>query len=371
MKTPDGPLPRNRVLFLSPEPPLAGTGGGGLRSASVLEYLRSKYFVDVISFSLRHHSKSVPARIWRNTARLARSVPPLFDRYAGYEDQIRQQVGETRYNIGVVEHFWCASYEPALRACCTRLVLDLHNIESELALSHALAARWPASWVSRRFGESYKRLEKEWLPRFDTLLVASEEDRLRVDHPRACVYPNALPEIEQPDVPEENCIVFSGNLEYHPNVEAVRWFRDNVWPHIGGAEWRLVGRNGHAVQKLLRGNARIRVIGPVTDAMTEIARAKICIVPLLSGSGTRFKILEAWAAGRAVVSTSIGAEGLGACNGEHLVIANDPAEFASAINKLLEDAALRRRLGEAGRELYLENYTWPVAWKQLEASADL
>jgi glycosyltransferase involved in cell wall biosynthesis len=151
----------------------------------------------------------------------------------------------------------------------------------------------------------------------------------------------------------------------------VRWFRDNVWPHIGGAEWRLVGRNGHAVQKLLRGNARIRVIGPVTDAMTEIARAKICIVPLLSGSGTRFKILEAWAAGRAVVSTSIGAEGLGACNGEHLVIANDPAEFASAINKLLEDAALRRRLGEAGRELYLENYTWPVAWKQLEASADL
>jgi glycosyltransferase involved in cell wall biosynthesis len=104
----------------------------------------------------------------------------------------------------------------------------------------------------------------------------------------------------------------------------------------------------------------------VDDALAEIAACAVAIVPLLSGSGTRFKILEAWAAERAVVSTSIGAEGLGAGDGEHLLIANDAAAFAQAIAGLLDDAALRRKLGAAGRALYLEKFTWPAAWRMLE-----
>jgi glycosyltransferase involved in cell wall biosynthesis len=298
-------------------------------------------------------------------------VPPLFDRYSRYEDQIRQNIGESKYALGVVEHFWCASYAPVLRTRCERLVLDLHNIESELARSYGKSAPWPASWASARFAAAYQRLEREWLPRFDTLLVASEEDRRRVNHTRVCVYPNALPEISLPLEQEEDCIVFSGNLEYHPNVEAVRWFHTSVWPQIRGVEWRLVGRNAHAVVPLISGDKRISAVGPVSDAVAELRRAKICVVPLLSGSGTRFKILEAWAAARAVVSTSMGAEGLGACHGEHLLIADDPAAFASQINQLLSDAALRRRLGDAGRAWYLKNFTWPVAWKRLEECAGL
>ena len=371
MTTPGVSSGRASTLFLSPEPPVAGSGGGGLRSASLLEYLRSKYSVDVTGFSLRRHSKIIPARAWRNLARLARGVPPLFDRYSGYEGQIRKSIGGSKYAWGVVEHFWCASYEPVLRTCCDRIVLDLHNIESELALSYGNAAPWPSSWASVRFADAYRRLEREWLPRFDTLLVASDEDRGRVNHPSVCVYPNALPEIPLPQEREEDCIVFSGNLEYHPNVEAVRWFRANVWPHVQRAEWRLVGRNEHAIERMIRGDSRIRTVGPVDDAITELARAKICVVPLLSGSGTRFKILEAWAAARAVVSTSIGAEGLGARHGEHLLIADDPASFASAINQLLADAALRKGLGESGRAWYLKNFTWRVAWKRLEECAGL
>lgn len=170
--------------------------------------------------------------------------------FFGYEPQIAAALHD-RYDVGVVEHFWCATYAPLLRACCDRLVLDLHNIESELARTHAQAARWPTSWASQRFADSYQRLERKWLPEFDVILTASEEDRRRVSHPDVRVFPNALPELARPRVAEANAIVFSGNLEYHPNVEAVRWFRTKIWPRVReGApevEWRLVGSNPEAV----------------------------------------------------------------------------------------------------------------------------
>jgi glycosyltransferase involved in cell wall biosynthesis len=359
-----------KALFLSPEAPVAGTGGGGLRSASLLAYLRQKYAVDVVDFTLRPHSSSVPARVLRNAMRLVRGVPPLFDRYSGYEAQLQSRLADSAYALGVVEHFWCASYASLLRAHCGRLVLDLHNIESELARTHARAAAWPASWASARFAETYRTLEQKWLPKFDTVLVASEEDRRRIDHPHILIYPNALQEQTAVRSQEEDCIVFSGNLEYHPNIEAVRWFRSRVWPLLRercpSVEWRLVGRNPEAIAFVTRGDTRIRAVGPVEDAVVEIARAKVCVVPLLSGSGTRFKILEAWAAERAVVSTSIGAEGLGACDREHLLIADDPPAFVTAIESVLSDTELRQRLGQAGAALYRDRFTWTAAWKNLK-----
>ncbi len=363
-------MTNSRAFFLSPEPPVVGAGGGGLRSASLLAYLRRKYSVDVADFTLRPHSRSVPARVWRNALRLARGVPPLFDRYSGYEAQLESRLADATYALGVVEHFWCASYAPVLRPHCGRLILDLHNIESELARSHARAASWPASWASARFAETYRNLERRWLPEFDAVLVASEEDRRSLQHPHVLVYPNALQERAAVHSPEEDCVVFSGNLEYHPNIEAVRWFRTRVWPLLRErcpqVEWRLVGKNPEAVALFTRGDERIRVVGPVEDAVAEIARAKACVVPLLSGSGTRFKILEAWAAARAVVSTSIGAEGLGARDDEHLLIADDPAAFAAAVERVLNDVGLRRRLGQAGSALYREQFTWAAAWRRLE-----
>ncbi len=134
-------LSDQHALFLSPEAPVPGSGGGGLRSASLLEYLRQLYSVDVFDFTLRRHSKSFAAKAWRNSMRLLRGVPPLFDRYSGYEDQLSARIGTAKYALGVVEHFWCAGYAPLLRAHCRTLVLDLHNIESELAQTHAKAAR--------------------------------------------------------------------------------------------------------------------------------------------------------------------------------------------------------------------------------------
>jgi glycosyltransferase involved in cell wall biosynthesis len=369
-----GACSENNALFVSPEAPVAGSGGGGLRSASLLEYLRSKYQVQVAGFTLPRHSKGTAARVWRNAWRFVRGAPPLFDRYSGHEAQLGPFFDRC-YAVGVIEHFWCASYITALRPHCDRVVLDLHNIESELARTHALATGGLQGIAGKRFASAYAKLERRWIPEFDLVLVASEEDRRRIDHPSVHIFPNALPEVPRPNVAETDSIVFSGNLEYHPNIEAVRWFHTEVWGRTAGlagclgghpAKWRLIGRNPEAVASIVAGDPNIDLIGAVDDAITEIARSKIAIVPLLSGSGTRFKILEAWAAARPVVSTTIGAEGLGARTGEHLLIADNATGFAAAIARLLEDPALRRRLGEAGRALYLDRFTWTAAWRALD-----
>jgi glycosyltransferase involved in cell wall biosynthesis len=337
-----------------------------LRSASLLEYLRTKYDVQVASFTVPHHAKHFAARAWRNGLRFARGVPPLIDRFAGFEGQLALN---GRYRVAVIEHFWCAPYADAIRPHCDILVLDLHNIESALAATHARATGGLEALVHRRFAHAYEKLEREWIPKFDIVLTTSEDDRARIEHPNVVVYPNALPVIEAPSVAEENCIVFSGNLEYHPNIEAVRWFASAVWPTVREQNqeltWNLVGRNPEAIRALVKGDTRVREIGPVDDAVAAIAAARVVVVPLLSGSGTRFKILEAWAAKRAVVSTTIGAEGLGARDSEQLLIADDASNFAGAVQTLLDDPARARKIGEAGRALYLDRYTWPAAWKKL------
>jgi glycosyltransferase involved in cell wall biosynthesis len=126
-----------------------------------------------------------------------------------------------------------------------------------------------------------------------------------------------------------------------------------------------VGRNQHAVRRFTDGDRRIELTGPVPDAVAELASAQVAVVPLLAGSGTRLKIMEAWAAGRAVVSTSLGAEGLDVRHGKHLLLADDPAGFAAAVSKLLESEELRGQLGAAGRALYERCYTWEAAWAGL------
>jgi polysaccharide biosynthesis protein PslH len=132
--------------------------------------------------------------------------------------------------------------------------------------------------------------------------------------------------------------------------------------------WRLIGKNPEAVSRHVRGDPRIQVVGPVDSAVEALAAVQVAVVPLRSGSGTRVKILEAWAASRPVVSTTLGAEGLPARDGENLILADEPGQFAAAVSALLESAALRKRLGSAGRHLYEREFTWDAAWLELAAA---
>jgi glycosyltransferase involved in cell wall biosynthesis len=379
----------SNALLIAPEAPYPLVGGGALRTASVLQYLARHYAVDVILFQpaqlperlarrvhvieLPVHARNVVARAVRNAGRLARRVPPLVDRFAGFGDRVAAAIAGEHYDVAVIEHFWCAPYWEQAAPVSNVTILDLHNIESVLHERCARTETATQAVAHRAFQKICRSLEEKWLPRFTYLLAASEDDAklLRTIAPGAQVltYPNALPLTPLPAHCEEDVVVFSGNLEYHPNISAVRYFRREIWPGLRarwpGLVWRLVGKNPQAVAQYTGGDARIELTGPVPDAVSELARAKVALVPLLAGSGTRVKILEAWAAGVPIVSTPLGAEGLPARDGEHLLLAGDASSFQEAVSALLASPALRDRIGRAGRYLFEQKFTWEAAWSSL------
>jgi glycosyltransferase involved in cell wall biosynthesis len=388
----------NSALFISAENPYPLAGGGALRSASLLNFLARRYAVDMIAFlepgsadprgaipaglirrlhvvDLPPHARHALARAARNAGRLARRVPPLMDRFAGFGSQIAAATHGQRYELAVIEHFWCAPYWEQAAAVSDVTILDLHNIESVLHARCALAGKGAPAVAHRAFQNICRSLEEKLLPRFSYLLAASIPDAelLRIISPgsKVLVYPNSIPLVPMPPRSEENVIVFSGNLEYHPNISAVRYFREGIWPSLRarwpGLVWRLVGKNPRAVAKIVSGDARIELRGPVEDAVLELSRAQVAIVPLLAGSGTRVKIIEAWAAGVPVVSTPLGAEGLGCVAGKHLLMAEGALAFQDAVSSLLASPALRDRIGRAGRYLFEREFTWESAWKSLQS----
>lgn len=387
------------ALVLAPEAPYPLAGGGALRTASLLHYLARTHAVDLVVFrqpgaphpadalpkglvrrlivlDLPAHRRSVAARTLRNAARLARRAPPLVDRFSGFGAEIARHLNGFRYDLGVVEHFWCAPYWKELAPQCGRTLLNLHNVESELHRSCAGADRGAAGFAHSVFHKVALELERDWLPRYSEILAASEADALRAraiaPAAQVSVYPNAIPAVGLPpaaDASEPEAVAFSANFEYHPNRSAVRFFRYEVWPRLRDRwprlVWRLIGKNPQAVEDFTSGDPRIQVTGPVEDAVRELARAQVAVAPLLSGSGTRLKIIEAWAAGLPVVSTSVGAEGLPARDGETLLLADSGRAFAAAVSRLLASPDLRRRLGTCGRNLVEQRFTWEAAWKTL------
>ncbi len=388
--------PRPRAVILSPEVPYPLAGGGSLRTASLLHGLARAYDLDLIVFrqtgaadpsdllpaglvqrvstiDLPPNGRSLAARSFRNTLRLVRHVPPLVDRFSGFEREVAAAVHGQQYDLGVIEHFWCAPYWEQLSAVCGRTVLDLHNVESVLHERCSRTEAGAAAFAHRIFARAAAKLEHQWLPRFSSILAASDCDRnwILAGSPglQVTLYPNAVPLPPLPICERRHALVFSGNLEYHPNVSAVRFFRQEVWPSLRerwpGLVWRIVGRNPRAVEAWTKGDPRIEVSGPVKDAIGELARAEIAVVPILAGSGTRLKILEAWAAGLPVVSTTLGAEGLPVRDGHHLLLADGAEHFAGQVSRLLQDSGLRRDLARTGRSLLESEFTWEKAWASL------
>jgi polysaccharide biosynthesis protein PslH len=382
--------------MLAPETPYPMRGGGALRTASLLHYLAQAHHVDLVVFrqpgaanpseamppglvrrltviDLPANRRGLAARALRNSARMARRVPPLVDRFAGFDAHIAHAVEGRRYAVGVIEHSWCAGYHEAIAPVCEKTILDLHNVESVLHARCAATDPPAAALAHRVFEIASLEFERRWLPRFSQVLAASESDSAAVSAVASAanvrVYPNAIPARPIPAETRRHAIVFSGNMEYHPNRGAVRFFRRQVWPQLRDSDpnlvWRLVGKNADAVRVFTEDDPRIEATGEVEDAITELARAEVAIVPLLAGSGTRLKILEAWSAATPVVSTSIGAEGLPVCDAEHLLLADGAEAFSHAITRLLKCTELRQRLGFSGRSLLEKEFTWEKAWDRL------
>jgi glycosyltransferase involved in cell wall biosynthesis len=158
-------------------------------------------------------------------------------------------------------------------------------------------------------------------------------------------------------------------MDWMPNQDGVAYFIDRIFPHIrrkipGAAFWAVGRRPPRSMQALASGN--VVVTGAVDDIRPYLAKAAVCVVPLRSGSGTRIKIFEAMAMGKAVVSTTMGAEGLPVRHGENILLVDAPADFARQVVQLLRDPEGRARLGRTARRLVEENYGWPAVAAHFE-----
>lgn len=209
----------------------------------------------------------------------------------------------------------------------------------------------------------WRELQRRAVEAADAVVVCSELDRGRLGAPTAAVVPNGYPDPDEPvgttAVGDPPTVVLPGLLTYAPNADAARWLAEDVRPHlqdaVPGVQIRLVGSFDQRVADLdeLDGVTLTGFVDEITD---ELARADVVAVPVRIGSGTRVKILEAFAHGIPVVSTSLGCEGLGASDGVQLRIADDAASFAAACATLLTDTEQRDALRASGRRHYEERF---------------
>jgi glycosyltransferase involved in cell wall biosynthesis len=261
------------------------------------------------------------------------------------------------------------------------LVLDEHNVEFDLARQQA-SGELQLGPARRLFNAvNWKKLRREEIElwkRFDGVSFCSAEDeacaKRLVPSIRSAVVPNSVdvhyfaPRPADPK-PDGRTLLFLGALNYFPNVDGVLHLLKHIWPAIANrhpdARLEIVGQYPTAELLAFRG-PRVEFTGRVDDVRPHLAAAAMTIAPLRIGGGTRFKILEAMSMAKAVVATSIGAEGIDAQHGRHLLLADDPAAFAAAAARLLDDPGLAQRLGREGRALVEARYSWEASVRPLE-----
>jgi glycosyltransferase involved in cell wall biosynthesis len=248
-----------------------------------------------------------------------------------------------------------------------RSALPIREGASRGPLRRGVARLWTAEDVRR-----WRRLHRLVARRSTATVVCSELDARRSGLPGVRVVPNGYPSPERPvgrlAVSSPPIVMFQGTLRYPPNADAARYLVEEVGPRLRAlvpdAQIRLVGVAPPALTDL-DDPPTVTLTGRVTDITDELSRADIILIPLRYGSGTRVKILEAFAHRIPVVSTSIGAEGLEVRPGTHLLVADDPDGLATACARLLGDDALRHALIEKAHDLFVERYRASVIQEEI------
>ena len=258
------------------------------------------------------------------------------------------------------------------------VVLFEHNVE--YLIWKRLAELETSPWKRVLFEMEWRKVrarEADACRQADLTVAVSEDDKKRLLELGADIRATAIPTgvdtaYFKPggftEIPAR--LVFSGSMDWHPNEDAVCYFVENVLPRIQadvpGTSFTIVGRNPGARVRDLASRPGVDVTGTVDDVRPAIGAANVYVVPLRAGSGTRIKIFEALAMGKAVVSTTVGAEGLALESGRHFLAADTPHDFAQSVIRLLRDPARRQALGDAGRALVEANYSWATVARQFE-----
>jgi polysaccharide biosynthesis protein PslH len=251
-------------------------------------------------------------------------------------------------------------------------VLSHHNLESELLFRRAAHSRNPlARWYLCLQAQKLKRYEQRMIPQFKINVTVSPKDlegiRLMANGGTTILVPNGTDTVFfSPQVaPQTPSLIFAGGLNWLPNVDAMIHFCKAIFPIIAAevpdVRMKIIGANPPAgLQKISKKNTSIEILGFVPDIRVYMASAAVYVVPLRIGGGTRLKILDALAMGKAVVSTTVGAEGLALQDGVNILIGDTDEAFAQKVVGLLKNPVVRKSIGDAGRLTVERKYSWKV-----------
>jgi glycosyltransferase involved in cell wall biosynthesis len=386
-----------RILWVKADKLLPVQNGGNIRSYHLLRYLALHHDLTFYSYYAGERdvdyeqtlARELPGAVAVCTGKkeltgLARGLhylghlgaqPPYAVRRfadARVQRDISTRFAERSFDVAVCDFLDAAVNFPADLEVPS--VLFQHNVESEIWRRHAETAGNPVKKLM--YGIEFRKMlryEKSTVQNFRHVIAVSENDRSLmtkwVEADRITVVPTGVdlaqytpdPSISTSHKSDSAALVtFVGAMDWEPNADGAEYFCNEVWPaikaEVPAARFRIVGRNpGRRVQKLASDS--VEVTGRVPSVVEYLRESAVVIVPLRIGGGTRLKIYEAMAAGKAVVSTTVGAEGLNIHHGRDIILADDARAFSQAVIMLMRDGELRRRYEKAAAET-AARYDW-------------
>lgn len=394
-------MARRRLLFMCQTLPYPPDGGVAIRSYNILRLLGRRYDVTALTFYRKATAVDIPSSIaaLRQVVSVVEAFPieqeysvarrlrdhtlstvrrRVYTVYAywsaAYANRLRDLIRSERFDLVHVDSLDLSGYLPLLHN--NAVICTHHNIESQLLMrrsiveAHALRSRY-----LRMQAVLMAREERKWSRRVPLNVVVSPEDKAELQRlapdARVTVVPNGVDigKFQPVDAPSHG-IVFVGGMTWFPNKDALDYFAGDILPLI-----RAAGCADRAtwVGRALAGSTDtyralgVTLTGYVEDIRPYVAAAACYVVPLRVGGGTRLKILDAWAMGKAVVSTSVGCEGLEARDGWNILIRDTPEQFANAVMRVLEDPRLRDHLGKNARLTAERTYSWEVIGEHMYA----
>jgi len=383
-------VPRTvRVLWVKAGGFLPLDAGGKIRSYHTVKNIARHWTTTVITFYPEEREDqnptlqgivdkliTVPLRSRSRAAvygaALLGSRPFMFERFCRPEVEraVAAELEDGKYDVVICDFVLACGVVPR-EVDATKIVFT-HNVESRIWERHyKVAENFPRRLVAKREWRLLEDLEHRYLGEADAVLAVSEADRAEfvswdIAPEKVFSVPTGVDTSffePQPEISQSGTLVFVGSMDWMPNQDGILFFLDEIYPLVQkkcpGVKLQVVGRR--PPPRILEECSRhpsVSVTGWVKDIREYLAEADACVVPLRVGSGTRLKIFEAMAMGKAVISTTIGAEGLPVTDRKNILIADKAADFADGTVELLQDRVKREGLGKGARTLVEENYSW-------------
>lgn len=387
-----------KVLQLCNKPPYPPVDGGTMAMNSITQGLLSKGCeVKVLTVETDKH----PAKMDASTEEYRRktnfevvyvdlgvkAVPAMTAMLCGesyhvkryvcqaFAEKLRSILEQEEFDIVHVESIFLTPYVPLIRKHSNaKVILRAHNVEHLIWQRVSQSCGNPMKrWYLKHLSLTLRAYEVEHMNDYDGVVCITRNDadsfkangcRKPVEVIPFGVEPEEVTQVEA----EPDSLFHIGAMDWLPNQESIRWMLEEVWPvvhrEVPRAKLYLAGRK--MPERWMKANIEgVSVVGEVPDAMYFISSKKINVVPLLSGSGIRVKIIEAMSVGKVVVTTTVGAQGIDYTDGVNLLIANTPQEFAGQIKRCLDDEEFCRRVGDAAARLIAEQYNESVLAERL------